>query len=106
MIDMTVLEQQFGEDAEEMFAELLPIFIDDNEPLIATLRTASETQDADLLYKTAHAIKGGAATLGITDLAKVTGEIEKLGRAGSTEGADELISLAEQLSMQVADLQV
>ena len=52
--------------------------------------------DAAKLKETAHSIKGAAANLGAKALAAACFELEKLGRAGTVDGAADRVPEVEQ----------
>jgi two-component system chemotaxis sensor kinase CheA len=70
-IDMSQFFQVFFDEAEELLAEMekLLLAIDVSEPA---------GDDLHAIFRTAHSIKGGAATFGLTDLTEVTHVLESL----------------------------
>jgi two-component system, chemotaxis family, sensor kinase CheA len=70
-IDMSQFFQVFFDEAEELLAEMekLLLAIDVSEPA---------GEDLHAIFRTAHSIKGGAATFGLTDLTEVTHVLESL----------------------------
>jgi HPt (histidine-containing phosphotransfer) domain-containing protein len=60
------------------------------------LRVAHEAQDAEALQRAAHKLKGGAATLGATDLAARCLDLEVLGKSGSVNHAVAMIDALVQ----------
>jgi CheY-like chemotaxis protein len=81
-IDMEGVKTSFGADAEELLVELIPMFLEDAEPLLAQLEEAATTQNAETLKRAAHTIKGSSASMGITTLAELAKEVEYMGRDG------------------------
>lgn len=88
-IDLDFLQKQYGDIAEEMLAEILPIFLEDVPNLIGRLHTAVTTQDTHEQYQTGHTLKGASSGVGATTLAKLAADIEIKGKTG------EVISLAQ-----------
>ena len=82
IIDLSIPEDQFGEDLEMMMEMLVPMFVEDSATQLAGLQSAVETGDAEQIRKTAHTIKGSSASLGAMQLAKVAGALESAGRTG------------------------
>jgi HPt (histidine-containing phosphotransfer) domain-containing protein len=79
----------------EIWSDLLEAFRADSLPLLDVMREAVESGDALGLKKAAHGIKGAAANLGGSQLAALCGELEKMGRESTLEGAAELLPLVE-----------
>jgi len=70
-IDISQFFQVFFEEAEELLAEM--------ERLLLALDTdAPDTEQVAAIFRTAHSIKGGAATFGQTDMTEVTHVLESL----------------------------
>ena len=83
MIDLTRLEElriDFGSDGLQ---DLMPVFIEEIEGAILKLKTQS---GADDIAMTAHFIKGSAANLGLSDLARLCGELETSAEDGTSVG--------------------
>ena len=51
---------------------------------------------ASALERTAHSFLGSCANLGATYMSELCARLEKMGRAGSTSGAREIIAILEQ----------
>ena len=70
-IDMSQFYQVFFDEAEELLAEMerLLLQIDIVQP---------DAEDLNAVFRSAHSIKGGAATFGITDMTEVTHILESL----------------------------
>lgn len=70
-IDMRQFYQVFFDEAEELLAEMerLLLGIDVSQPDVEYLNA---------VFRTAHSVKGGAATFGITDMTEVTHILESL----------------------------
>ena len=58
---------------------------------LAALEKAAEEGNAASLERTAHSFLGSCGTLGRRRMAELCAQLEVLGRAGSTEGALELV---------------
>jgi two-component system chemotaxis sensor kinase CheA len=70
-IDISQFYKVFFDEAEELLAEkerlLLAVDIDSPDP-----------EDLNAIFRTAHSIKGGASTFGLTDMSEVTHVLESL----------------------------
>ncbi len=62
---------------------------------LGTLRKASTRTDPVALERAAHSFLGSCANLGARRMAELCARIEELGRAGSTEGAREMVKALE-----------
>ncbi len=70
-IDMSQFYQVFFDEADELLAEM--------EKLLLALDVAApESEDLNAIFRSAHSIKGGAATFGFTDITEVTHVLESL----------------------------
>lgn len=78
-----------------VFEKVVGIYLKDCPAAIAELESALHAGDATRIAQLAHRLKSGSANLGATALAEYLRELEAIGRAGSCEGAAELISLVK-----------
>ncbi|GGC92158.1 chemotaxis protein CheA [Undibacterium terreum] len=70
-IDMSQFYQVFFDEAEELLAE--------KEKLLLAVDVSSPSEeDLNAIFRTAHSIKGGASTFGLTDMSEVTHILESL----------------------------
>lgn len=79
----------------DLLSELLQLFRSDAEPLLQSLAQAVAEDDPEGQRRAAHGLKGAAANLGARQLAALCQELEQRGRAGTTEGARELLATVE-----------
>jgi two-component system chemotaxis sensor kinase CheA len=70
-IDISQFFQVFFDEAEELLAEMERL-------LLAVDITAPDAEHLHAIFRTAHSIKGGAATFGLTDMTEVTHILESL----------------------------
>ncbi|HJW54089.1 MAG TPA: chemotaxis protein CheA [Burkholderiaceae bacterium] len=70
-IDMSQFFQVFFDEAEELLAEMEKL-------LLAVDVSAPEVEDLNAIFRSAHSIKGGAGTFGLTDLTDITHVLESL----------------------------
>ena len=100
-IDISQFFQVFFEEAEELLAEM--------ERLLLALDTAApDMEQLAAIFRSAHSIKGGAATFGQTDMAEVTHVLESLldrlrrGEMGLTSAhVDAFFAAKDVLKMQL-----
>lgn len=100
-IDMNQFFQVFFDEAEELLAEMERL-------LLAVDLQSPESEDLNAIFRTAHSIKGGAATFGLTDLTEVTHVLESLldkirnGQLALTsEHVDAFLDAKDVLKMQL-----
>lgn len=84
----------------ESLDEVLQTFIDYVPDQINELSKAVFNNDADGVFNLAHKMKSSSSSIGALGLARTAEQIELIGRAGSTEGAAELL---EQLKGMYSD---
>jgi PAS domain S-box-containing protein len=91
-LDAAALESLRELGGEEFLAELIGTFLSDAPALLATLRTARETEE---LRRAAHTLKSNGQTFGAGGFAELCRELEERARSGELSGADELIDRIE-----------
>ncbi|HET9112569.1 MAG TPA: Hpt domain-containing protein, partial [Burkholderiales bacterium] len=70
-VDMSQFYEVFFDEATELLAE--------KERLLLSVDIAApDSEDLNAIFRTAHSIKGGAATFGFTDITEVTHILESL----------------------------
>ena len=74
---------------EELFLEIVQIFLEDTPKRIEALSQAVADGDADKIQKTAHSLKGASANLAADPLKQAAQVLEKVGRDGQTALARE-----------------
>jgi HPt (histidine-containing phosphotransfer) domain-containing protein len=70
-----------------MFAELSDLYLAEAALQLDAMRKAAAGGDAEVLWKTAHTLKGASANLGAEGMRELASRLEKLGRAGQTQEA-------------------
>ena len=72
-----------------------------NSDAISQMRKALEAKDAAALFSSSHNLKGLYASLGLTPLHVLCGEIVEIARAGSLDGVEDLMERLESLHGKV-----
>ena len=75
-------------------AELVDLFNKQTTRQLSELETAVRANKAEEVRHLAHSCKGASATMGMAPLAAIFYELEKMGRAGSLDGAEPLLAAA------------
>jgi HPt (histidine-containing phosphotransfer) domain-containing protein len=88
----------------ESLDEVLQTFIDYVPEQINELSKAVINNDADSVFNLAHKMKSSSSSIGALGLAHTAEQIELIGRAGSTEGAAELLEQLKGLYSDAEDL--
>lgn len=102
VLDPTV----FGEMRELMgdaLGEFVATYLDNSPLLISKIESGLAKLDAEAIYHGAHQLKGGSGSIGAQKLAAVALEIEKIGKAGST---DNVVNLLAQLKAEYALVEI
>jgi len=91
-LDLTTLNNlvELDDGGFGLVKEMLSIFREDTPHRIQDILSAVGLKDADALARAAHALKGGAGTLGARDFRILAADLEALGRSGSTEAGSDL----------------
>ena len=71
---------------------------------IVDMRKALEAKDAAALFSSSHNLKGLYASLGLTPLHALCGEIVEIARAGGLDGVDALLERLESLHAKVVGM--
>jgi CheY-like chemotaxis protein/HPt (histidine-containing phosphotransfer) domain-containing protein len=84
-------------DATEpsLVRQIFTSFLSEGAERIGILRKSMDSNDAGLLRRTAHALKGASGSVGARHMADIAQQLEALGKAGSTTGAFALIDQIE-----------
>ncbi len=82
------------EETPDFFRNLVEEFRHHAELRLAELRHAAAAGDAELIYRSAHSLRGSAGNLGARSLSSTLAELQDLGRSGRLLGAGELLERA------------
>ena len=109
LIDHRVLERlqvDLGDGDPAIVIELIDMFLSDSPQLLATLRQSLAARAADDFQRAAHTLKSSSATLGAATLAKLSQQLEHIGRTAAFDQIGDLFHQFEQAYEQsIAALQ-
>lgn len=92
-------------DGVSFFERTSTMFTDTSGEQLARVRSAIDASDPGALQTSSHQVKGAALNLGLPRVAAAAGELEELGIAGHTDGADPLFdALSFEVDRAVAAL--
>jgi len=94
-LDIQRALKQLGGD-RELFDEVLAVFLDELPQLAGELQSAVSNADAERLHAAAHSLKGAASNICAEPTRCVAQELEKRGRQGELQEADELLEELRQ----------
>jgi HPt (histidine-containing phosphotransfer) domain-containing protein len=94
------MREMVGGD-DEFLADLIDTFLKDAPQMLADIRQALETGDAETLRRIAHSLKSNSDSFGAMALGELCRELERMGKANALEGADELITRSDAEYTQV-----
>lgn len=80
----------------ELLAEILQLFLDEAPALLAQIRQAVAGQDAALLERAAHTLKGAAASISAPTVVSTALRLEAMGRERNFGGSKETTAALEQ----------
>jgi HPt (histidine-containing phosphotransfer) domain-containing protein len=92
---MSIDNQEIIVKVEEDIFELIPGFLENRKKNLVTIKSAVTDQDFELIYQTAHKIKGSAALYGFIALSDMAKEIESAGRNEDMSTVKEFLAKAE-----------
>ncbi|HEX9161588.1 MAG TPA: response regulator [Thermoanaerobaculia bacterium] len=87
--------QQVGGQDENFLRDLIALYIEDAGTRIAAMRGALDVKNASELASAAHALKSSAGNIGAMTVRSLAESIEQIGRAGSIDGAGEIMARLE-----------
>jgi HPt (histidine-containing phosphotransfer) domain-containing protein len=90
-MDIKNLAEELGLEENDAL-RLVRTFIETTEQDLLLLEQAIADQDADLVRRLAHHIKGAASNLELTDIAEAAWAIEEKGRSNSFEDTEPQIA--------------
>jgi two-component system chemotaxis sensor kinase CheA len=100
-IDISQFYQVFFDEADELLAEMERL-------LLGVDIAAPDAEDLNAVFRTAHSVKGGAATFGLNDMSEVTHVLESLldrirkgEMALTSQHVDAFLSAKDILKMQL-----
>jgi HPt (histidine-containing phosphotransfer) domain-containing protein len=106
IIDHQAVEnlRELNPDDPNFLRELVDLFLADIPARIAEIEKAIATQDASLLTRAAHTIKGSSGNFGALQLAKASLEIEQQGKTASFAAAAAALPGLKAAFDQVAEV--
>ena len=84
-----------------ILAELIDSFLQETPPLLVTLRRSLEESNATELRRAAHTLKSSSKDFGATRLSECARKLEEMGKAGTLQGAADLVAQVEDEYLQV-----
>lgn len=94
-VDPDALMEQLGGDVE-LLGELVQLFMDDKDDIVAGLRNAADRRDAGALARTAHRLKGSIGTLARGPALESAARLEAMGREGDLRGVGQALDKLEE----------
>ena len=84
------------ERGDALVDKVIAAYVDDTPQQLTTLRRAIDGQDTGNVRRVAHTLKSASANVGADTLATLCRDMERLGRADTTEGANTLLGNMER----------
>jgi len=104
LFDRATMLERLGGDVELM-SEIVTLFVEECPNMIASVRDSISEQDANLVQRSAHTLKGALLNIAADPVAETARRLEFLGRSGElTESAEVLASLESELDRLVQEL--
>ena len=89
------LDEAWEEGEPDLVVELIDLYLGDAPQWVEAMRTAAAGDDATVLKRAAHTLKGSSGSLGISRVAEVCRMLE-LSCSGSAARVDELLQLMDR----------
>ncbi|MBM3779332.1 MAG: Hpt domain-containing protein [Acidimicrobiia bacterium] len=74
---------------EELYREVLQVFLEDCPNQMDVIRTAMDTRDPMRIRSAAHALKGAAGSVSARALFEASGALERAGAGGDLDACDQ-----------------
>ena len=85
-----------GARGDALVRRVIEAYLGDTAQHLQTLRGAIASRDSDAMRTLAHRLKSSSANVGADQLTQLCSAMEQLGRAGSTDGAADILASMEQ----------
>jgi PAS domain S-box-containing protein len=85
-----------GDSAQEILADLIATYQEDANQKLEELQQALSDQNAGVIEKSAHALRGISVSVGAIALAQLCETLEATGKTGTLEGTTTLVSQIQQ----------
>ncbi len=82
------------EATEEMFPEIIEVYLEDTPKRLVLLQTAFDKSDVKAMQEESHCLKGSSGNIGALKLSKICEEIELQSKSGSISNQNEYIQHA------------
>ena len=89
LLELRQLQQPGKPDA---IGRIVSRFLEETVQRLATLRSAVDSGDAQLLEQSAHALIGISGTVGANEMLDLAVRLEEFGRSGRVDGAADLVA--------------
>jgi HPt (histidine-containing phosphotransfer) domain-containing protein len=100
LIDFSIVQSLIelgGDEGKGFLKEIIDLYIEQYPELFNNIKTGSQTNDAVLMYQSAHALKGASLNVGAKELASLCKDVELKGKANDMSGIPELIEAIERI---------
>jgi HPt (histidine-containing phosphotransfer) domain-containing protein len=95
LIDQEALLERVAGDPD-FLATMVDIFVADAPTRLDAIRAGLRQADAQVVERAAHSLKGALATMAADGAADQAFRLEQLGRAGTLEGAGDVLAALER----------
>jgi histidine phosphotransfer protein HptB len=102
-LDMLTFEELKQMSGADFIGELVDTFLEDSPRLVAEMRSALQSGDADSFRRAAHSLKSNSATFGATGLSALAKEQEMLAREKKLDEAASLLPRVENALRLVSE---
>ena len=86
-LDKAIALERLGGD-EELLKEVAALFLDEYPTLMAEIKDAVETKNANQLERAAHSLKGSVSNFGSDAAWQAANEMERIGRANELANSE------------------
>ncbi len=101
--DPSILLERLEED-QELFQEIMDVFMEDVPRQIETLKTALKDKDPAMLEHQAHTLKGASGNVGAIAIHDLALQMETIGRNGDISKLDGLEDTIKQIDAEFEEI--
>lgn len=92
--DLSAALERVGGD-QELLKEIADLFLEDAPQILAAVRSAVESGDAEGLQRAAHSLKGSVANFGAEEAVRSAYSLEQMGQENNLSGASDALEVLE-----------
>ncbi len=87
-----------------IFGELIELYLDDSRRRLGDIKSSFQEGDLEALSSAAHGLKGSSLSIGVSSVAEISANIERIALAGDQRGLENLVNDVEQRFLELVGM--